>query len=166
MAPNHGSLERIHVRRFFSAVPSTRIRLGVRAGLVASAATAGAVIGFGLRHHDWSGPFATLGFELLQSFGVTGTPQFVPFLVGVAMHVAWMTVWGLAFASFAYRRPLAISALIAVIVGVVATIAAGTVIPAAMGAVRYAAMPSVQATLCVGLMTAGLLYGRALTSTD
>jgi hypothetical protein len=154
------------VRRFLSAVPSTRIRQGVRAGLIASAATAGAVIGFGLRHHDWTGPFATLGFDVLQPLGVTGTPQFVPFLVGAAMHVAWMTVWGLAFATFAYRRPSAISALIALMVGFVATLAARTVIPAAMGAVRYAAMPSVQAALCVGLMTAGLLYGRALTSTD
>ncbi len=154
------------MRRFLSAVPSTRIRLGVRAGLVAAAATAGAIIGFGLRHNDWSGPFATLGFELLRAFGVTGTPQFVPSLVGATMHVAWMLVWGLAFALFAYRRTPAPSALIAVVVGIVATLAARTLIPAATGAIRYASMPSVQVALCVGLMTAGLLFGRALTSTE
>jgi hypothetical protein len=145
---------------------SSRIRAGVRAGLIAAAATGGAIIGFGVRHNDWSGPFAMLGTHVLQGFGVAGAPRFIPTVAGFAAHVSWMVLWGIVFATMSHRKTPAIAVLFALLVGVVATMLARSMVPAAMGATRFAMMPGVQAALCLALMTAGLLAGRALSRTE
>lgn len=145
---------------------SSRIRAGVRAGLVAAAATSGAIIGFGIRHNDWSGPFASLGAQVMQGFGVTDPPRFLPMSVGIAAHLSWMVLWGITFAALAHRRTPAISAAFAVLVGIGAALVAWTLIPAALGAVKFAAMPGVQGALCLALMCAGLMTGRALSVSD
>jgi hypothetical protein len=160
------SLECTQPRRFFSRVHSSRIQVGVRAGLVAAAATAGAIIGFGIRHHDWSGPFVSLGTKVVQGFGVSRVPGLVPSAAGFVAHVAWMVLWGMTFAAFAYRRTLRVSAMLAVLVGVGAALTAQSLIPEALGAVRFAELPGAQAALCVVLMTLGLMTGRALSSAD
>lgn len=160
------SLECTQPGRFLSGVHSSRIQVGVRAGLVAAAATAGAIIGFGIRHHDWSGPFVSLGTKVVQGFGVTRMPNVVPSVAGFAAHVAWMVLWGMTFAAFAYRRSLRVSAVLAVLIGVGAALTAQSFIPEALGAVRFAELPGAQAVLCVVLMTLGLMSGRALSSAD
>lgn len=145
---------------------SSRFRAGVRAGLIAAAATAGALIGFGIRHGDWMGPFTALGYQVLESFGATAPPQPLATITGLLAHASWMMVWGIAFAALAHRKALVTTVLAAVLIGLAATIAAGFVVPAALGAVRFAAMPGVQAALCIVLMTGGLVMGQALTRAD
>ena len=154
------------MRRFFSRVPSQRLRTGVRAGLVSAAATAGAITGFGVRHNDWFGPFTSLGAEVMRGFGVVDPPTFVSPVTGVATHVAWMVLWGIAFAALAHRRAPVVTILLAMVVGLAAALAARSMVPAAMGAVSFATLPAAQAVLCVALMTAGLWTGRALASAD
>ena len=137
--------------------------MGVRAGLVAAAATAGAIIGFGIRHNDWLGPFASLGAEITTSFGVTDPPRFLATAAGLTAHLSWMVLWGIAFAALAHRKTTSLSALFAVVVPIGAAVAARYLAPAAMGAVTFATMPAVQAALCVALMAAGFVTGRALS---
>lgn len=157
------SLEWIPASRFLSRVPSSRFRVGVRAGLVSAAATAGAITGFGVRHNDWSGPFASLGSQVMAGLGVA-VP--LPIVTGFAAHAAWMIVWGVIFAAAAHRRSPPIVLGLAVVVVATATIAARTILPAAMGAVRFAVLPGAQAALCCLLMSAGLVTGRALAGSD
>jgi hypothetical protein len=145
---------------------SSRIRAGVRAGLVSAAATAGAIIGFSVRHNDWAGPFASLGSQVMQGLGLVAAPRFLSSAAGAAAHVSWMVIWGIAFAALAHGKTAATAVLVAVLVGLGAMLAALTLVPAAMGAATFAAMPAIQAALCVALMSAGLVTGRALSPTD
>jgi hypothetical protein len=160
--PRQNSLEAIPVRDFFSRVPTTRIRTGVRAGLVSAAATAGAVTGFGMRHHDLAGPFVSLGTEVMQGFGVTASPTLIPSAAGVAAHVAWMIVWGITFAALAHDRRAHAAVALAGLIGAAAALTARSLVPAAFGAVTFAALSGAQLFLCVVLMTLGLVTGRAL----
>jgi hypothetical protein len=137
--------------------------VGVRAGLVAAAATAGAIIGFGIRHNDWLGPFASLGAEVTSGFGVTDPPRFLASTVGFTAHLSWMVIWGIAFAALSHRKTTPLSALFAVVVPLGAALAAWNLVPAAMGAVKFATMPATQAVLCLALMSAGFVTGRALS---
>ena len=102
----------------------------------------------------------------MRGFGVTNAPRFIPPATGLMAHAAWMILWGLAFAAVAHRRTPPMVVLLAVLIGAVAALAALSLVPAALGAVRFAPMPSAQAALCVALMTAGLVTGRALSRTD
>jgi hypothetical protein len=102
----------------------------------------------------------------MQGFGVTDPPRFLPVTVGIAAHLSWMVLWGITFAALAHRRTPAISAAFAVLVGLGATLVAWTLIPAALGAVTFAAMPQIQAALCLALMCAGLVTGRALSNSE
>ena len=77
-----------------------------------------------------------------------------------------MVIWGIAFATVSYRKTPAMSMVFALLVGIGATILAGSIVPAALGAVKFAMMPSVQAALCVALMMAGLVAGRALAPVE
>lgn len=145
---------------------SHRIRAGVGAGLISAAATAGAIIGFGIRHGDWSGSFVSLGTQVMQGFGVTDPSGFIRSAAGVAAHVGWMVLWGIAFVAMSNKRTTAFTAFVALLIGSGSSLIASYLIPAAMGAVRFAGLPSIQAALCVALMSVGLVTGRALASTD
>ena len=107
-----------------------------------------------------------LGNHVLQGFGVAGTPRFIPIVAGLAAHVSWMIIWGIAFATMSYRKTPSMAVLFALLIGVGATMLARTMVPAAMGATRFAMMPGVQAALCLALMTAGLVAGRALSRAE
>ena len=102
----------------------------------------------------------------MEGFGVTEPPGFLPPLAGIAAHVSWMVIWGITFAALSHQKTPAVSAVIAVLVGAGAALTAGFLEPAAMGAVTFAVMPGVQAALCLALMSAGLVTGRALSSGD
>jgi len=150
----------------FPGVPTTRIRTGVRAGLVSAAATAGAITGFGIRHHDLAGPFVSLGTWVMQGFGVAAPASFLPSAAGVAAHVAWMIIWGITFAALSHERRLGAVVVLAALTGAAAALAARSFIPAAFGAVNFAALSGTQVWLCVLLMTLGLVTGRSLASAD
>lgn len=154
------------MRRFLSGVLTTQIRAGVRAGLIAAAATAGALVGFGIRHDDAMRPFAALGATVLATFGATTPPGLVAIVAGFLAHGSWMMFWGIAFAAIAHRRTRATIVLGALLVGLAATLAAGYFVPAALGAVKFAALQGFQAVLCVALMMGGLVMGRVLSRAD
>jgi hypothetical protein len=139
---------------------TSRARLGARGGLVAAAATAGAVIGFGLRNGDWSGPFSSLGYEVLTSLGLQ--PAFSLLVTtGLIAHVAWMIAWGVVHAFLSARRTAGTAIVIGVVLSASAAVLAKELIPAAFGAVRFASLPGSQVVLCVALMTLGMLSSRA-----
>jgi hypothetical protein len=150
----------------FPAMLSPRSRTGVRAGLVAAAATAGAIAGFALRHGDWSSPFAILGQDVLFFFGVTGAPAALAVGVGVTGHMAWMVLWGLVFALVAWRRAFAPTLVAAFVIAAGTALLARSMIPAAMGAVGFSALPAVQVALCIVLMTAGFVTGKAAAGAE
>jgi hypothetical protein len=145
---------------------SLRIRAGVRSGLIAAAATGGAIIGFGARHNDWAGPFARLGYQVMEGMGVADAPRLISTAAGLAAHTSWMVLWGIAFAALSHRKTPAVAVLFAVLVGLGASLLARSIVPAALGAVKFAATPSVQAALCVALMIAGLVAGQALSRAE
>jgi hypothetical protein len=76
-----------------------------------------------------------------------------------------MVIWGIAFATVAHRKTPPLSAVFAVVVAMAAALVARFLSPAAMGAVKFTALPAAQAALCVALMSAGLVTGRALSGT-
>ena len=117
--PRRASLERTLKPRFLSRVFSSRLRAGVQAGVIAAAATGGAIIGFGVRHNDWSGPFATLGYQVMRGAGVATAPRVLHATAGIVAHVAWMVIWGIAFAAVSYRKTPAVSMVFALLVGFV-----------------------------------------------
>ena len=90
----------------------------------------------------------------------------VPSATGVAAHVAWMIVWGITFAALAHERRLGAAVALAAITGVAAALAARSLVPAAFGAVNFAALSGAQLALCVVLMTLGLVTGRALARAE
>ena len=134
--------------------------------MIAAAATGGAIIGFGIRHNDWASPFATLGYQVLQGIGVATAPRLLTTIAGLVAHVSWMVLWGIAFATASHRKTPVVVAVFALVVGICAALFARFLVPTALGAVRFAMMPGIQATLCVGLMTAGLVAGRALSRAE
>jgi hypothetical protein len=144
---------------------SSRYRTGVRGGLISAAATAGAVIGFGVRNGDWAGPFSSLGYQVLAGLGAE-PPFMFPTAIGVASHVAWMIVWGLVHSFLSARRTAGTAIVLAVVVSVSAAVLAREFLPAAFGAVRFAQLPGVQVVLCVALMALGLVSSRALNSDE
>ena len=75
-----------------------------------------------------------------------------------------MVIWGIAFAALAHRKSTPLSAMFAVVVPLGAALAARYLVPSAMGAVTFATMPAAQAVLCVALMSAGFVTGRAMSS--
>ena len=86
-------------------------------------------------------------------------------VAGIVAHVAWMVLWGIGFGLLAYRRTTVTAAWLALGIGVLAALSA-RIIPLALGAVKFAALPAAQAMLCVALLSVGLIAGRALSATD
>ena len=148
-----------------SSRPSSRFRIGVRGGLISAAATAGAVIGFGARHGDWSAPFSSLGYDVLSRLG-DEPPFILPLVAGFASHVAWMIVWGVIHALISTRRTAGTAIVLAIVVSVIAAVMARELIPASFGAVRFADLPGAQVVLCVALMALGLVSSRMLERRD
>ena len=79
-----------------------RVRKGLTAGIIAAAATAGAVTGFGIRPGEPAEPFTNAG-RLVLGIAATenGTRQLGAFAFGVLLHVGAALVWGVAFALLA-----------------------------------------------------------------
>ena len=81
-----------------------RVRRGLSAGIIAAAATAGAVAGFGVRRGAPAEPFTNAG-RLFLGIAATedGTRQLGAFAVGVLLHVGSALAWSVAFALLAAR---------------------------------------------------------------
>jgi peptidoglycan/LPS O-acetylase OafA/YrhL len=94
------------------------------------------------------------------------SPGMLPTIVGLVAHVSWMMIWGIIFVALSRRTKPATTVLLAFVVGVGVAVIARFVLPAAFGAVQFAVMPGVQAALCVVLLAAGLVAGRAMSRAD
>ena len=116
--------------RIFTAVASERTRAGVTAGVVAAAATGGALVALAWRAGDAWRPFVEIGRATLGSLALGGTAPVTAALLGVGLHVAVSILWGLLLAGVAPRSRgpgvLAASALVAV----AASLVHSTVLPA------------------------------------
>lgn len=95
------------------------IDVGVTAGVIAGAATAGALIGFGVRFGTPLRPFNTVAAAVLGqlAFGAAEPPVFVT-IVGIVLHFAIALAWGVAYVyavgrSHGYRWQWAVAAGVA-----------------------------------------------------
>jgi hypothetical protein len=77
-----------------------------------------------------------------------------------------MIVWGITFAALAHEQRLGVAVALAGLTGAAAAFAAHWLVPAALGAVTFAALSGAQLFLCVVLMTLGLVTGRAFARAD
>jgi hypothetical protein len=92
-------LERIGLAGFLSAVFGQRAREGTRAGIIAAAATFGALIGFGRAHGAALRPINAVAHVLLGERArlVDGVVPAVT-ISGLAVHIVSLLVWGTLFA--------------------------------------------------------------------
>lgn len=141
------------MRVFLSPVLTHRIRDGIPAGLVGAAASAGGVVGFGLRHGTAALPFEMAG-RALAVLGSADLPRWALVAGGLVAHALWGTLAGVAFALAA--RPLAgwryLGATAAFALGLF--VLGGTFVPGVLGAGAYAVLAPAQAAVLVGLQVA------------
>lgn len=101
---------------------------GVLTGAVAAAATAGALLGFGLRQGTPARPFNALAGLVLgdRAGGIWGFDSVVT-VTGVLVHVAVTLGWGLLFARFA-RGMRGLRLVVAALVAALAALAVDAVL--------------------------------------
>jgi hypothetical protein len=134
----------------------------MRVGLIAAAATAGVLVGLGLRHGAALTPFSLYGRAVLAS--VTGllAPPGLATAIGFAGHTFWMLLWGVCFSVVAapLRAPLlaAAAAFFAAILGLLAA----TVLPSALGAGALASLSGAQMAFFLVCMAGALYLGMRL----
>lgn len=136
--------------------------MGVRVGLVAAAATGGAVVGLGLRRGGGLTPFALYGRSLFAALtGVLPQPV-LAIVVGVGLHVLWMTVWGVCFTVVATplrgARIAGAAILVSLLVGVVAI----RVYPPALGAATMTSLAWPQLAVYLALLALSFLAGTRI----
>ena len=97
-------LERRRAPRLLSAVLRERVRHGIAAGLIAAAATAGVLIGFGLARRQPLRPLNAVAHMLAGSraFYVSGFDAVVTPLA-LLLHVGSVVLWGVVFAAAGAR---------------------------------------------------------------
>ena len=85
-------------RGFLSAVLTPRLRAGLHVGLIAAAATAGALAGFGAGGRGALSPFLVLGrLALGVTQNAAAAAQSAAALAGIGLHTALAGLWGVVF---------------------------------------------------------------------
>ncbi len=139
---------------------SSRVSVGARAGVVAWAATTGAVLGLGLRHGAATEPFAAAGTSVLASLGfVTGVTPAVAAAVGMALHLAWVVVWGVCFTSVAGTLRGPRLALAAAALALLLWVLSARAEPSTLRASGVLSLSSAQLLLVNLLLALGLALG-------
>lgn len=128
-------------------------------GAIGAAATAGALVGLGMRHDAATLPFDLAGRALLASLRLaTASPSFAVGL-GAVTHLLWMGLWGVCFSAFATSlRGLALPAGALVFVLFLGALA-GTVVPGALGAAAFAQLSSAQTAFLLALLAGAFIAG-------
>lgn len=128
-------------------------------GLLGGAATAGALVGFGLRHGAATYPFEMGGRALLASWRLGVPSSGVALLAGVVAHVLWMELWGVCFSAVATTLRggalLAGAVLFSLFVGALSA----TVVPGALGAVAFAGLTTAQTAFVLALLAGAFIAG-------
>ncbi len=144
---------------FLSLVLADRIRNGITIGLIGAAATAGALVGLGLRHGAATLPFELGGRALLGAWRMAAPVDGVAVSLGVASHLMRMMLWGVCFSVVATQlRGLALPAgalLFALFLGALS----GTVVPGALGAAAFASLTTAQTAFLLTLLSGAFIAG-------
>lgn len=152
-APLHG---------FLSAVLADRVRQGVTIGLIGGAATAGALVGLGMRHDLATLPFASGGRALFDAWRLAAPTVGVAIGVGLAAHLMWSALWGICFSLVALRlRGLALPAgalLFVLLLGALSS----TAVPGALGAAAFAPLTAAQTAFLLVLLAGAFIAGVSL----
>ncbi|HSA56860.1 MAG TPA: hypothetical protein VLE53_14210 [Gemmatimonadaceae bacterium] len=139
-----------------------RLRTGIRVGLLAAAATAGVLIGLGLRHDAALTPFLLYGRSLVASFSSAIPPSGVALVVGALAHGFWMLVWGACFTLVAgplRGRPLAVASGL---YGVLCVFGVMRFFPVMLGALPLASLTVPQSLLLVVVLALVLFLGTRI----
>jgi hypothetical protein len=152
-----GPLEPPSAAVFFSPVLSRGLRLGVRTGVLAAAATAGAIIGLGLRHGAALDPFTLTGRSL-----VGAAPVLVATIAGLSLHVGWMLVWGACFTLVAASLRGTRLLLAAIFFAIALWGLSSYLMPSAEPATRAAGLTTPQSLFVHLLLALGLASGMRL----
>lgn len=136
--------------------------LGVRVGIVAAAATIGAVIGLGLRHGLALRPFISSGRSLLGALGVGAPPMGIALIVGLLLFIAAIVVLGVCFTVVA--APLRGAWLLAAAIAFAAIgwAVSAYVVPAILASSAGAVLGTAQRVFVCALLALGLLAGMRL----
>lgn len=140
----------------------SRIAIGIRVGVVAAAATIGAVIGLGLRHGLALRPFLTAGRALLERLGLEAARTGMATLAGVALVVAAIILLGVCFTFVAAPLrglPLFTTALL---FGVIAWVVSAYVVPSILVLSGGTVLGTAQRVFVCALLAVGLAAGMRL----
>ena len=140
------------------------IRQGISAGLVAAAATTGALLGFGLRQGMPARPFNVTAAIILGD-AAAGSWGFNPVAtpVGIVLHIAAVMALGVVAALMVGKWRWRRSVMASVIVSAGAGILHLAVVAGRDGSVR--ALTAAQLIVVYLLITAGLVIGMRLART-
>jgi hypothetical protein len=100
--PRRAPLERSEPCRLLCAVRRDWVAEGIKSGLIAAGATAGALSGLGLRLGTGSRPFWTIGAVVLGG-AKAARWAFAAVVVGIVVHAAVATAWGVTHAFLVER---------------------------------------------------------------
>lgn len=136
-----------------------RITSALRTGVFVCAATAGAVVGIGLRRGDALGPFIGAGRILLStSRGLVPLP-WLAFVGGVAQHVVLMLFVGGLFALIAVRARGVVLAVAAALYAALVALGVSSLGNSALGAFGTLAASGAQWFFLLALLAAALFTG-------
>ena len=149
-----------------SRVPSSRVINGIRIGGVAAAATAGVIVGLGLRHHSAMRPFLMSGRATFAALTGLVAPTLLATTLGILAHACWMVLWGICFSMVATplrgtQRPFA-AALLVLLAGFLSR----SVAPGALGAGGMATQGDAELVVLLGVFALALLGGIRLAATS
>src|SRR4051794_34982408 len=91
-------LSRVRAPFCLHAMPNNRLPHALQVGILAGATTAGSLVGLGVRHGAASAPFEILGRAFTARFAGILLGASAATVIGVAIHLMWMLLWGLCFA--------------------------------------------------------------------
>lgn len=138
---------------------SERLKAALRTGVIVGAATAGAVVGVGLRSGDALAPFLNAGRALLTtSSGLVPLP-WLALVGGVALHVMLMLAVGGLFALLALGARGAMLGVLAALYAALLAFAARRLGAGAMGAVGFLPLSQAQSIFLMALLAAALFAG-------
>jgi hypothetical protein len=134
----------------------------MRVGLIAAAATAGVLVGLGLRHGAALTPFVLYGRAVLAS--VTGllAPPALATVIGFIGHAFWMLLWGVCFSVVAAPLRAPQLALAAAMFATILGLLSATLLPSALGAGAMASLSGIQTAFFLFLMAGALYLGMRL----
>ena len=135
---------------------------GVRVGVVAAAATIGAVVGLGLRHGLALRPFATTGRALLERLGLSVSSGGVPTAVGLAFVCVAIIVLGVCFTIVAAPLRGLRLLVVALLFATIAWIIAAFVVPSILGLSDATVLGTAQRVFVCVLLALGLVAGMRL----